>query len=80
VQGDSELGIKGYGGGNLGEGKLWSNSRISADLQSVRGCIVANDIRVLACIIVKQGENDMPGLTDTVLPKRLGPKRGTSNL
>jgi len=45
--------------------------------KSVRGCIVAADITVLAVVIVKQGEKDIPGLTDNVLPKRLGPKRAT---
>jgi small subunit ribosomal protein S6e len=38
--------------------------------KSVRGCIVASDIAALALVIVKQGEQDIPGLTDTVLPKR----------
>jgi small subunit ribosomal protein S6e len=28
-------------------------------------------------VIVKQGERDIPGLTNVVLPKRLGPKRAT---
>ena len=42
--------------------------------RSVRGCIVQADIRALALVVVKQGENDIPGLTDQVLPKRLGPK------
>ena len=45
--------------------------------KSVRGCIVAADLSVLALSIVKQGEQDIPGLTDTVHPKRLGPKRAT---
>jgi len=45
--------------------------------KSVRGCIVASDIAVLAVAIVKQGDADIPGLTDNVLPKRLGPKRAT---
>ncbi|TFK66373.1 ribosomal protein S6e [Pluteus cervinus] len=45
--------------------------------KSVRGCIVASDIAVLSLVIVKQGEQEIPGLTDTVLPKRLGPKRAT---
>jgi len=45
--------------------------------KSVRGCIVGPDIAVLALIVVKQGEEGIPGLTDTVLPKRLGPKRAT---
>jgi len=45
--------------------------------KSVRGCIVAQDLSVLALSIVKQGDNDIPGLTDVVQPKRLGPKRAT---
>jgi len=45
--------------------------------KSVRGCIVGPDIAVLSLVIVKQGEGDIPGLTDNVLPKRLGPKRAT---
>src|SRR6201996_1012771 len=45
--------------------------------KSVRGCIVGPDISVLSLVIVKQGEGEIPGLTDTVLPKRLGPKRAT---
>lgn len=45
--------------------------------KSVRGCIVAMDLSVLALSIVKQGEGELPGLTDTVHPKRLGPKRAT---
>src|ERR1700761_1451949 len=45
--------------------------------KSVRGCIVAQDLSVLALAIVKQGEADIPGLTDTVHPKRLGPQRAT---
>ncbi|KAI0782060.1 ribosomal protein S6e [Abortiporus biennis] len=45
--------------------------------KSVRGCIVGPDIAVLSLVIVKQGENELPGLTDNVLPKRLGPKRAT---
>ncbi|KAG8919107.1 40S ribosomal protein S6 [Tulasnella sp. 418] len=45
--------------------------------KSVRGCIVGPDIAVLSLIIVKQGDDEIPGLTDNVLPKRLGPKRAT---
>jgi small subunit ribosomal protein S6e len=45
--------------------------------KSVRGCIVGMDLSVLALSIVKQGEGELPGLTDTVHPKRLGPKRAT---
>ena len=32
---------------------------------------------VLSLVVVKQGEQEIPGLTDSVLPKRLGPKRAT---
>ncbi|KAL8955673.1 MAG: hypothetical protein Q9183_006562, partial [Haloplaca sp. 2 TL-2023] len=45
--------------------------------KSVRGCIVGMDLSVLALSIVKQGDEDIPGLTDTTIPKRLGPKRAT---
>jgi small subunit ribosomal protein S6e len=45
--------------------------------KSVRGCIVSPDIAVLSLVIVKQGEGEITGLTDNVLPKRLGPKRAT---
>jgi len=45
--------------------------------KSVRGCIVGMDLSVLALTIVKQGDKDIPGLTDVVHPKRLGPKRAT---
>jgi small subunit ribosomal protein S6e len=45
--------------------------------KSVRGCIVGPDIAVLSLVVVKQGDNPIPGLTENVLPKRLGPKRAT---
>ena len=45
--------------------------------KSVRGCIVSGEISVLAVTIIKQGEQEIPGLTDVVHPKRLGPKRAT---
>ncbi|KAE8374745.1 ribosomal protein S6e-domain-containing protein [Aspergillus bertholletiae] len=45
--------------------------------KSVRGAITGFDLAVLALSIVKQGEGELPGLTDTVVPKRLGPKRAT---
>ncbi|KAK0423562.1 hypothetical protein QR680_008211 [Steinernema hermaphroditum] len=43
--------------------------------KSVRGCIVDANLSALSVIIVKKGEQDIPGLTDTSLPRRLGPKR-----
>jgi len=45
--------------------------------KSVRGCIVGPDLSVIALAIVKVGEQPIAGLTDTKLPKRLGPKRAT---
>jgi len=45
--------------------------------KSVRGCIVGMDLAVISLAIVKQGDADIPGLTDVVHPKRLGPKRAT---
>lgn len=32
---------------------------------------------VLALVIVKKGEQELPGLTDTTVPRRLGPKRAS---
>merc|ERR1712157_287779 len=43
--------------------------------RSVRGCIVDANLSVLHLIIIKKGEADIPGLTDTTVPRRLGPKR-----
>ncbi|RPB27980.1 ribosomal protein S6e [Terfezia boudieri ATCC MYA-4762] len=45
--------------------------------KSVRGCIVGMDLAVLSLVIVKQGEGEIPGLTDINHPNRLGPKRAT---
>jgi small subunit ribosomal protein S6e len=45
--------------------------------KSVRGCIVGPDLSVLSVVIVKQGESDIPGVTDVTHPKRLGPKRAS---
>ena len=46
--------------------------------KSVRGCIVASDLSVLSLVIVKKGPADVPGLTDTIVPRRLGPKRANN--
>jgi len=45
--------------------------------KSVRGCIVDANLSVLAVVIVKKGEQELPGLTDVTVPKRLGPKRAS---
>jgi len=43
--------------------------------KAVRGCIIGPDIAALSLSIIKRGEQDLPGLTDTKVPRRLGPKR-----
>ncbi|KAE8732293.1 40S ribosomal protein S6 [Hibiscus syriacus] len=45
--------------------------------KSVRGCIVSQDLSVLNLVIVKKGENDLPGLTDTEKPRMRCPKRAS---
>jgi small subunit ribosomal protein S6e len=45
--------------------------------KSVRGCIVDGNLAVLSVIIVKKGDNEIPGLTDSTIPRRLGPKRAS---
>lgn len=45
--------------------------------KSVRGCIVGPDLSVISLVIVKKGDVDIPGLTDTTVPRRLGPKRAS---
>jgi small subunit ribosomal protein S6e len=46
--------------------------------KSVRGCIVDQNLSALALIIVKKGEGEIAGLTDTNVPRRLGPKRASN--
>lgn len=46
--------------------------------KSVRGCIVGPDLSVLNLVIVKSGEGVLPGLTDSNVPRRLGPKRASN--
>lgn len=43
--------------------------------KSVRGCIVGPDLAVLNLVVLKKGDNEVDGLTDSSVPKRLGPKR-----
>jgi small subunit ribosomal protein S6e len=45
--------------------------------KSVRGCIVSSDLSVLNLVVTKKGESEIEGLTDSVKPRRLGPKRAT---
>jgi len=46
--------------------------------KSVRGCIVSGDLSVLNLVVVKKGEKDIPGLTDTNKPRRHAPKRASN--
>lgn len=43
--------------------------------KSVRGCILAGDIACLNLTITKVGDKPIEGVTDTSVPRRLGPKR-----
>jgi small subunit ribosomal protein S6e len=45
--------------------------------KSVRGCVVSSELSVLNLVVVKKGPAEIPGLTDTVKPRRLGPKRAS---
>jgi small subunit ribosomal protein S6e len=45
--------------------------------KSVRGCIVSHQTSVLHLVIVKKGDDEIPGLTDNSIPRRLGPKRAS---
>ena len=43
----------------------------------MRGCIVSSDLSVLNLVIVKKGEQELPGLTDEEKPRMRGPKRAS---
>ena len=45
--------------------------------KSVQGCTVDANLSVLNLVIVKKGAKDIPGLTDTTVLYRLGPKRAS---
>ena len=61
----------------LSEGASCYRARRSGERKrkSVRGCIVGPDLSVLNLVVVKKGDNEIPGLTDSSTPRRLGPKR-----
>ncbi|AAS54687.1 AGR197Cp [Eremothecium gossypii ATCC 10895] len=46
--------------------------------KSVRGAIVGPDLAVLALIITKKGDQEIEGITNESVPKRLGPKRANN--
>merc|ERR1712198_811630 len=45
--------------------------------KSVRGCVVDSNLSVIALVIVRKGDGEIPGLTDSTVPRRLGPKRAS---
>jgi len=45
--------------------------------KSVRGCIVGTDLAVMHLVLTQKGDN-IPGLTDEMKPRRLGPKRASN--
>merc|ERR1712066_18232 len=45
--------------------------------KSVRGCVVGPDLSVLNLIVAQKGEKEIEGLTDSEVPRRLGPKRAS---
>jgi small subunit ribosomal protein S6e len=64
----------------LGKGSKCFRERRDGERKrkSVRGCIVGPDMAIVHLVIVKKGAAELPGLTDTVLPRRLGPKRANN--
>lgn len=63
----------------LGKGHKCFRERRTGERKrkSIRGCIAGPDLSVLSLTITKTGENAIPGLTDTTVPRRLGPKRAS---
>merc|ERR1712183_99803 len=45
--------------------------------KSVRGCIVGHDLAILNLSLVKKGDAEIAGLTDSQKERRLGPKRAS---
>jgi len=45
--------------------------------KSARGCICGPDLSVIALKVLVKGEGEVPGLTDSERPRRLGPKRAS---
>merc|ERR1712096_181230 len=58
-------GQSGYTCGRRGERKR----------KSVRGCILNHDMSVISTVIVRKGDVEIAGLTDSIVDRRLGPKR-----
>ncbi|KAG2392970.1 hypothetical protein C9374_009547 [Naegleria lovaniensis] len=62
--------------GSLGFQK-WRGRDGERRRKSVRGCIVGPDLSVLCLTVVKKGDAELPGITDTVKPRTHGPKRAS---
>jgi len=45
--------------------------------KSIRGCIITPEITALSLVVVKKGPQEIEGLTDKSIPRRLGPKRAS---
>jgi len=62
--------------GTIGYQK-WRGKKGVRRRKTVRGCIIGPDIAALNLTVVKKGEQDIAGLTDTTKPRTLGPKRAS---
>lgn len=45
--------------------------------KSVRGCIVDQNLSALALVVIRKGAQEIEGVTDVNVPRRLGPKRAS---
>jgi len=63
----------------LGEGSTCYRQRRKGERKrkSIRGCIVGADISVVHLVVVKKGDEEIEGLTDKYIPRKLGPKRAS---
>merc|ERR1719240_2462193 len=52
--------------------------RRKGERKRMRGCITSSDLAVMQLVVVKKGEQEIPGLTDDNKPRRLGPKRAAN--
>jgi len=57
--------------------QAWRARKGERRRKTVRGCIIAGDIAMLNCVVIRKGESELEGLTDVQLPRRLGPKRAS---
>jgi small subunit ribosomal protein S6e len=55
----------------------WRARKGERKRKSIRGCIVGPDLAVVNTIITKEGDAKVEGLTDTTVPRRVGPKRAS---